>query len=138
MLQFKWNLPTSGHLKKVPYQSNVVALSITDQTKFLFCLHRSSCEKNTSSEEYKKVDLTSEQDWLSSDHFFNLLVSNFKGAQLWSTLEHLNCESTLCWLYCVFCLHFRVSLRVHGSAYRLVFTKSIHRLAGQSCDREIN
>ena len=37
-----------------------------------------------------------------------------------------------------FCfVYFRVSLLVHGSAYQLVFTKSLHSLAGQSCDREI-
>ena len=38
----------------------------------------------------------------------------------------------------MFFVYFRVSLRVHGSAYRLVFTKSLQSLAGQSCDREID
>ena len=38
-----------------------------------------------------------------------------------------------------FCfVYFRVSLRVHGSAYWLVFTKSLQSLAGQSCDQEID
>ena len=34
-------------------------------------------------------------------------------------------------------VYFRVSLRVHGPACRLVFTKSLQSLAGQSCDWEI-
>ena len=34
--------------------------------------------------------------------------------------------------------YFRVSLHVLGSAYRLVSTKSLHSLAGQSCNREID
>ena len=33
-------------------------------------------------------------------------------------------------------VYFWVSLRVHGSAYRLVFNKSLQSPAGQSCDRE--
>ena len=33
---------------------------------------------------------------------------------------------------------FWVLLRVHGSAYRLVFTKSLHSLSCQSCDWEID
>ena len=35
------------------------------------------------------------------------------------------------------CTYFRVLLRLHGSAYQAVCTKSLHSLAGQSCDREI-
>ena len=35
-------------------------------------------------------------------------------------------------------VYFRVSLRVHGSAYRLIFTKFFQSLAGQFCDQEID
>ena len=55
----------------------------------------------------------------------------------------MTCEWTYginkgCFSAGVFWYIFRVSLWVHGSAYQLVFTKSLHSLAGQSCDREID
>ena len=51
-------------------------------------------------------------------------------------MKQINVGTILTDFFCF--LHFRGLLRVHGSAYRLIFTKYHHSLAGQFCDQEID
>ena len=58
---------------------------------------------------------------------------------VWTNLTEcvFNSECGYLFIFFLFCV-FRVTLRVHESAYRLVFTNSLHSLAGQSCDQQID